>query len=102
MRFGNRINCAAAASFLVFGIAAPAAAATASGTRLCSGTRVPQLTINSSTSGTGAWINYDTAQSTNFAFPGGQSFRNSPYQRVNWLVANGSGFFYSAPTATCV
>lgn len=101
-------NTRAAGSMLfaavhVFTMAAPAAAATASGTRLCTGTRVPQLTINSSAPGSGTWTNYDTAQSSMFSFPGGQAIRTSPYQRANWLVTNGSsGFYYSPPTASCV
>ena len=91
------------AAALVVTMAIPAAAATASGTRLCTGTRTPSLTINSSAPGNGTWTNYDTAQSSMFRFPGGLATRNSPYQRANWLVTNGSsGFFYSAPTATCI
>lgn len=87
---------------LVFTIAAPAAAATATGTRLCTGTRVPALTIDSSAPGNGNWTNYDTAQPSTFTFPGGQSVRYSPFQRANWLVTNGSsGFFYVPPTASC-
>lgn len=90
------------AAALVFAVAAPAAAATASGTRLCTAPRVPQLTINSSANGTGVWTNYDTAATSQFSFPGGQSFRSSPYSRANWLVTNGSsGFYYSAPSASC-
>ncbi|WP_298945041.1 hypothetical protein [uncultured Microbacterium sp.] len=83
--------------------AGPAQAATASGTRLCTSPRTPALQIDSSKSGNGTWTNYDTAANTPFTFPGGNSWRYSPYFRANWLVTNGStGTFYSSPSASCV
>lgn len=102
----SAIQASAAGFFafaLVFTMAAPAAAATASGTRLCTGTRVPVLTIDSSAPGNGTWTNYDTAQPSTFTFPGGQAVRYSPFQRANWLATNGSsGFFYVPTTASCI
>lgn len=87
----------------VFVAVAPAMAATASGTRLCVSPRVPQLTLNSSGAGNGSWTNYDTAASSSFTFPGGLSYRFSPFSRATWLATNGSsGFWYSAPSTTCV
>jgi hypothetical protein len=83
--------------------AGPAQAATANGTRLCTSPRVPALQIDSSKSGNGTWTNYDTAATSHFTFPGGNSWRYSPYFRATWLVTNGStGSFYSFPSATCV
>lgn len=82
-------------------LAAPAFAASASGSILCAGTYSPHLVINSSTSGSGSWQNRTTGAVSYLYFPGGQSTKVSPFQSVNWVVNNGSGFFYSAPAQSC-
>ena len=100
----NRVALAmlAAGTGIVLALA-PAVAANAasySGQRLCSGAKLPLLTINSAYLGDGNFSKYDDpANVSPFSFPGGYSQKYSPYQRTYWAVA--SNGVYSAPSSTC-
>jgi len=75
---------------------------TAVGASSCGGTKQIRLRLDSSASGTGSWQNRAGAGVKAFSFPAASSYRFSPFQSANWSVDNGSGFFYYAPTTTCV
>jgi hypothetical protein len=77
-----------------------ASAASYSGSKICGGTTIPDLTVDAKSSGTITWVNRLNAASSSRSFPGGHSDNWSPYQQTNW-TAYASGGFYYAPTAAC-
>lgn len=90
----------ALAGALTIATATPAQAATQNGQRLCSGTRVPVVYLNTS-SGSGTWTNYNSPQQqTPFTFPSGVVSRSAPYQQTYWYVV--ANTFFASTTSTCV
>lgn len=92
---------AAAIAFIgVLGVE-PASAASRSGGISCNNTFSPRLRIDSSATGNGSWQSTTTGQTRALSFPAGASFNFSPYQKVNYAINNGSGFFYGI-SETCI
>lgn len=94
----------AACAGLVLAIAPVAAAnavVTHTGTRICTGAKLPLLTIDAKNAGVGNWVNYyNPADGRAWSFPGGYSQQTSAFQATTWQVSNSLGF-YSTPGAGC-
>ena len=79
--------------------APPAFAASYNGDRACTGTFIPQLRIDAGLGGDGSWTSNTTGAYRSFTFPGGASYRYSPYQNVHWVTV--APWFYQKPVSTC-
>lgn len=79
--------------------APPALADSYSGDRTCTRNYTPQLRIDAGLSGTGSWTNLVNGSSSSFTFPGGASYRYSPYQSVHWVTV--APWFYQKPVSNC-
>jgi hypothetical protein len=103
----KRTTAAAFAAFalslgLVVASATPSMAASKNGSYSCGYVYVPHMKIESSTAGHGSWQNLDDGWTSGIIFAAGTSLDNrSPYQRVNWVITNGAGYFYSQPYLWC-
>ena len=85
---------------LVAALFAPSAWADSySGDKSCPGTYTPQLRIDAGLPGNGSWTSNTTGASKPFSFPGGASYRYSPYQDVHWVTV--APWFYQKPIGTC-
>ena len=98
-KLGSTVIAMGLVAGVTLGFAAPAMAASQSGSRTCTGTRAPVLTLNTS-GGSGTWTNANNvSQATVFTFLSGVQQKGGAYQAVNW-VANSNNFF-ATTTSTC-
>jgi hypothetical protein len=80
----------------VFGASTPAFAAQVSGSRVCTGTRTPSVTANTS-GGNINWSNYSApAQSTTVQIPSGVTTKYAPYQSAYFTITATSIFSNSS------
>lgn len=96
---GTIVLALIAAFALTLGTALPAAAATRSGSRQCTGAKLPQIFLNTS-GGSGTWTNYTSpSSSTPMTFTSGIVLKYAPYQQTYWYVVANS--FFEEPWTTC-
>lgn len=70
------------------------------GSKQCTGTRTPELTLNTS-GGSGTWTNYNSPGfQTPFTFASGVKVKYSPYQSTYYYAA--ADYSYASPFITCV